>query len=343
MSIDQDLRRILTDARHAPPAWPDAVERVITGVRRRRRRRALLAASVCAVVVLASLGVAATWRDRPVAPGETEVVPWIDAPAPVPTNIARTSPRAEGRPCEKDRFGDAWIDTRTGTGGTSIRTVLVPSLTIDRCTIRGSVRVTAVDLDTNRTVELPIAPGAPETAPYAQFPATVVPGDAARIDITTTGDCAPGATRVRPDSVTLTMADGTVVRVPGLRIDDACAVRVGSWYVLPKLLNAPVTATIDTPTEVRRGTTLEYTVTMGKGFRGCPVYGQRLATGAWRLPDSYHHLNCRRVGPDRYEMRLEVPTDLAPGVYLLSWTAVMPDGEVVIADMRHGGVDVKVV
>jgi hypothetical protein len=352
MTVEERLRRALTDERHALPGWTDAVERVGAGVRRRRRRR--VAAVALTVLAITGLGVPTLYGWTGAirgsdGTGADGVAAWTDAGATQPT-LARREPRPDARDCAVADLGPvSWIEGSGKLAGDGATTLLLGNKSESRCTLRGSVGLSGVDRNTGRRTALQNGEtGRVEDAAH-QYPATIDPGEPARLDVGTTGPCADGTkpTRYR-DIAVVTM--GHEFPVSGLEIGGGCRILTGAWYVQPPLLNAPYrSASITAPATVRRGTSLEYEVTVRNEGDGslrldpCPVYIQKLGDIA-----STHRLNCSRSvvssrSAMRFQMRIAVPADAALGKTSLTWMAVMGDGRVTIADLAEGGVSVDVI
>ncbi|GIE98820.1 hypothetical protein [Paractinoplanes rishiriensis] len=350
MTADQRLRAELTDDRYALPGWPDPVGRISTGVRRRKQRRRVNAAAAgLAVLVLAGLGIPSLRGGATPDTTAGSAVPWADVPAPEPS-LARRSVRPDARDCAAADLGKAWSESN-GPGHT---VVLLPTRIDSRCTLRGSAGIVATDIRTGErgpvsTTQSWVDGASTGAAGYdgvSQVPATIDPGEPARLDVVTTADCAgPPADTHRYRDVAV-VVQGREIPVPAVLLSTACPVQVGIWRVLPPLLNLPwVTATIVAPQQVRRGETLRYEVTLtGKlaNLKPCPTYRQRLGTTGETL-----RLNCaafpEKPGKTvRLAMELDVPADAAPGDTRLTWMLVAGDGHVVIADLSTGGVAVEI-
>jgi len=340
MSLDSRLRDVLHDNRFELPGWDDPVGRVRRGIGRRRRRRMMLGGAIAALLI----AIPAVLAQHPFedSPGIDSPIPFVDSEAlAAPTHIARRSPRPEAKPCE--RMGDEpWLRQdwlRPGVTTVMLTAAAAPSL--QRCTLHdnGGTTLTA----TNKTTGLrEVFTAGSATPPGAwQAPATIDPGEPARLDIVAGKGCGQPF-----DDFTLAVQD----RVYDLGLTTECPPTVTQWYVEPPLLNAPLTVTMKAPATVQRGQWFEYVVTVLNAFNrpyklvDCPVYLQRIGTQAiWR------RLNCDRLRsfpahkPVQFTMRAYVPADQPAGITQLSWMAVMADGEVAIAEISTDGVKVEVV
>ena len=67
----------------------------------------------------------------------------------------------------------------------------------------------------------------------AQFPATIDPGEPARLVITPRPGCAHPAKYTKP----VIVVAGREVPVAGTATVTACAVTIGDWHVIPPVLN----------------------------------------------------------------------------------------------------------
>lgn len=354
MSLEQKLRDTPAAERRSGPARPDAVDRVGAGIRWRRRRRHVVVALVLSMLIVTVATPIAisemTGGTAPAGAPDSRLVPWLDSPAAAPSNLARRAPRPDQRPCAAGDLGrSAWVEDDGGVSGRRTHTVLIANAYDARCTLSGSAAVTAVDGDGRRTT-IPIEPLAPVRDPARQHPATIDPGEPARIDIAQAAGCggstSTGERRTYRDLAIV--LHGRSFPLSDLEIDEGCGISIGQWYVQPPLLNAPeATAAIDAPSRVRRGEMLQYQVSLtgvGRHVRlgPCPVYRQSIGG-----PGAYYQLNCS-VGiiPSdsvTFAMRIRVPVDTKPGSIRLEWMVVMPNGEVVIADLARAGVPIEVV
>jgi hypothetical protein len=358
MNVEDRVRGTLTDDRYALPGWPDPVQRVTAGVRRRlRRRRIAVAVSVAAVtaVVAAVPALLHPWRGPTPVAGDG-VVAWSDSPVSPPTHLARRAPRPDARDCT---FADlnrlAWVGGTAAGAGTRTYTLLLPDETDSRCTLRGQPSIVATDVATGRRVRPAVRAVLPATGPAgedqaSQYPATIDPGEPARVDLVTFDACAGqrGAPR-RYRDVAIVVQGHEFPVSGGLPVATACPIGIGEWRVLPPPLYVPfVVASIDAPAQVRRGQLLDYTVTLENSGNlwyhlvPCPAYTEALAGFV-----ATYRLNCTalNIAPHtsvRYQMRLSVPAGLRLGKSNLTWMAVDASGRVIVADLAAGGAPVQV-
>lgn len=355
MKVEDQLRELLADDRYAVAAWPDPVDRVVRGVDRRRRRRRAVVAMAAVVFGVVGIGVPSLLRAQSTAApvdqvGDRHLVPWRAEPAPEPTNLARRTARADARDCSAtDLNRQAWVGAERTAGDARTYTVLLPNISDSRCTLRGSGELVATDAATGRRGPLAMLhDGAADQV--SQYPATIDPGEPARIDLRTTAACSresKAATRYRDLAL---VVQGREFPISALEMTLKCPVGVGSWHVLPPLLNVPdIVASIEAPTSVRRGEALEYVVTLlNSGHRSyhfdpCPVFTQRLAGTA-----QTHRLQCADTAIDpqrsvRFQMLIPVPADAEPGRAVLSWMAVARNGKVIVADLATGGATIQII
>jgi hypothetical protein len=223
-------------------------------------------------------------------------------------------------------------------------TVMLPNASSQRCTVHTETAQTVLTVTNVATGQREMfTPGSatPMVGPLGawQTPATIDPGEPARLDIAA-GD---GCGQRFEDFVLVVLG-----RSYQLDLSTDCPPSLTGWYVEPPLLNAPLTVTMKAPATVQRGQFFDYVVTVlsAQGtFKlfDCPVYLQRLGTQAvWR------RLNCHRLKafpahtPVSFTMRAYVPPDQPTGSVKLSWMAVMSDGKVAIAEFATDGVNVDV-
>jgi hypothetical protein len=356
MTLEQDLRRVFTDDRHAVAVRSDAVARIAAGVRRRRRRRAVLAAAVVVAVLLIGVPVAlrrhTTEPINPQPAGPT--IPWTDSPLDHQPALSRRSARPERPACPTSTslMAPIWVEDGPVTGDYSARTVLIGNDTDRRCTRSGTPVLLATDAANGVRGPLPVEAGTPADGGSKQYPATVDPGEPARFDIVTLNNCLSSEPRTRYRDVTVVVGDREY-SIPGIDLlYTACPYRISAWYVQPPLLNATLTATLQAPAQAHRGTWYEYTVTVVNPqprpfpLSPCPAYTQRLgpAVGAgayWKLNCAVGSVPARRA--IRFAMRLWVARDAPLGPTTLHWMAVTSNGRVVIANLSSDGVPVAIV
>ncbi|AGZ38858.1 DUF4232 domain-containing protein [Actinoplanes friuliensis] len=346
MDLETDLRTALGDSRHELVPPPHATETIVRNVCRRRRRRTVTWAAAGLIVV--AVGVPVALR---VSPSDSTVVTadgtvgWVAEPLAQAPQLARRSPRPAAPACDPAKLNPTiGYEDVLAADGTMLRSVVVTNRTDRRCTLSGIPTVKGTLTSTGARTTVVAYPVADEPGELRQYPATIDPGEAARVDVTK-GSAGCDATELT--DVVLEFGARSFPASP--KSDEVmCAPRAGSWYVRPPLLNAPVMAKISAPAQVRRGETFDYTVELTNGYNrtfsygGCPAYRQEFAGSK-----GWFRLNCgpRKIGPHSsvtYAMRATVPKDAEKGGRL-TWMAAMPDGEVVIANLDTGGVPVEIV
>ncbi|WP_189172166.1 DUF4232 domain-containing protein [Pilimelia anulata] len=218
-------------------------------------------------------------------------------------------------------------------------TVLVGNGSDSRCTLEGRPTV--------RVGDRPLVVSASDPrGPAVQYPATVDPGEPARVTLTLRDGCAAG----RTGGAVAIVEGGREIPVSGLRLDGGCVRAASAWHVEPPLLNLPgLVATIHAPDSAARGEEISFLVTVEntsdrrQDFGGCPAYVAGI--GGW---SESRKVNCQMTSIEAgsrvdYAMKLVVPTKGVQGKVTLTWTLVAPDGRVVVADLVGGGTPITVV
>ncbi|MEJ3743977.1 DUF4232 domain-containing protein [Actinomycetes bacterium KLBMP 9797] len=350
MTAEDQLRRALTDDRYAMAPWPDPVGRITSGVERRIRRRRVRVVTSVVVLAVTAASVPALLRSQNTAmpAGGDQIVPWRAAPTPPPTHLARRGPRADAPACTAtDLNRSAWLDAGASQAGNAPYTVLLSNNSDSRCTLRDSAQLVATDTDTGDRVAVPTEALANDD--LSQYPATLDPGELARIDVRAGRNCADESPKAAHYGEVALIVLGREIPVWSLSFTAWCPVRVGAWRVLPPLLNVPfIVASIDAPGTVQRGQTIQYVVTLLNSgpqphhLDPCPRFTQQLESTR-----ETHRLNCAvsTIAPHqsvRFAMRLAVPADAAPGDRKLNWMGVTDDGRVIVADLATGGVPLHI-
>jgi hypothetical protein len=187
MTIEDELRHVLSDPRRELPGWPDAVARIEAGIRRRRRRGlvTVIAATIASLAVAGGAAQLATGTrpDKPTLPDG--VIAWADLP--IADNGPVSSPRATATPC---RTADLRYDgmDRNGAGGTSLQFVKVVNTGATLCTVTGTPTL----LDRHGAAVTVTGTAHQPDPGSGAVPATVAPGEAAITDIETYGGCLDG-------------------------------------------------------------------------------------------------------------------------------------------------------
>lgn len=343
-TIEADLREALRTSPSPVAAWPDPVTRLAAGVTRRRRRRLLAATASVVLVAGAAVAGIGLITHRPAS--TTAVVGSEPAAAP---QILRRSPRADRQPCRLDNVDSAGWIVQSAPWGLSTGLALRPNNS-ERCTLSGRPQLSGVNTATGVLDPIAAADAGPLDSSVArQFPATIDPGEAARVEVRGTKCVAGQKPRSYRD---LVLAVGAKkISLPSFRrLDDICGADVSQWFVEPPMLYAALNATLQAPTVLRRGEEFTYTVHIDNVYARdyslspCPTY--RLGIAATEI-GSWQRVNCTQSSIDGHDsitftLQGQVPPDTKPGQHKLTWMAVMSTGEATIADMGTGGTTVTI-
>ena len=350
MTVEEKIRRELIDARHTGPGWPDPVERITKGVRRRRRRHATFAGAAATLIVAGAVAVPLAVQrqggDGDFA-ADSGIVAWVATPASIGQPVRR-QPRPAARPCRGgDLDRNAWVPR--SEDGSGVLSIAVRNVSSTRCTLDAPVSISAVRAGAAGRSAVPSQPGAVASGKPRQAPATVDPGEPAMIDIRPVGTCSHSSTHATVVGKLELSVLGQGIAVSGVDAVKACSFDVGSWYVVPPMINASSQlVTINAPAEVQRGTELTYTVNILNpsdaplSLNPCPAYVETVG----RAKETYR-LNCTTssVAPHKsitYEMRIRIPGDIPTGKSTLSWMAVMGNGEVALGNISTGGAPIVI-
>src|SRR4029079_17908088 len=91
-----------------------------------------------------------------------------------------------------------------------------------------------------------------------QFPATIDPGEAARVEIRGV-ECAAGRTPRSYRDLVLTVGAEKISLPASRRLDGVCGADVSQWFVEPPMLYAALNATLRAPAALRRGEEFTHT------------------------------------------------------------------------------------
>ncbi len=347
MTVEQQLRAALRGETGSVTGWPDPVSRIERGVGRRKRRRLAAQAVAAATVLVTVLTVGLVSGEGPETPAIVDAT--VDDSAGVPS-IQRRSPRPDRPPCRPERLNDPEWVVQSAPWGLSTGFAVEP-LGLERCTLTGRPQLFGVDVATGLRVEVPFAAeaGSP-SGRVRQFPATLDPGEPARVEIRGSSTGCPSGQSPRSYRDLSLLVGGRELALPGFRtLSSVCGAHVSDWFVEPPMLYASLKANLEAPKTLRRGEEFSYSVRILNAypkkfsFSACPVYS--LGVGAdgqgWR------HLACgiSSIGPHRsvsFQMTGRLPADTPTGRALLTWMAVLPNGEVIVADMMTSGYPVTV-
>jgi hypothetical protein len=333
-SIEDDLRRIFTDPRRDVPAWPDAAERIRSGMRRRHRRRITIGAASATFATLIAVAVTVgvvrgpTVPNTPVGTPSLSLsgvgpVPWRDILPYVPP-ATQLDQRQSASPCRGGELSGGGGSTGAAAG-TQFHIIKVRNTGSHRCTLAGRPELLYTEPGTGTRIA--------QTSPVDYFaaaaanatPATIDPGESAWLDLETYGGCFtnPGQAHVILTGNVLRLADGSVVPLAST-LDATCGIGMSEWFrptpeaaMLPW---TPLVVTITAPATARMGQPLEYVVTLSNpadtpiAITPCPNYTQTLASqGATIGGGVTRQLNCvvdtvPGRGAVQFEMRLSVPS-----------------------------------
>lgn len=302
-TLDDRLRDVLHDDSFDLGGWDDPVRRVSRGIQRRRRTRLTVGFASAALLVAAP---ALLWP-RPQA-GIDSPIAFAEASVGRPAILAMSAPRPEAASCAMAQLApEAVLDGAT---------VTIRNNGSSPCTLRDPSYLRDLDGRTFREVAEPPGP--------RQTPATIDPGESARLDILAGTGCGQ---RYRDLTLVVSGRDYPVA------LETDCPPRVSAWYVEPRPIDAPLRLSLQLPESVRAGEAFGFVVTllhtMPRPLQpvDCPFFLLRLgAEAVWR------RLNCDPAGdipadtPVRFAMRAQAPAVAGDTVLSLSWTAVMPDG-----------------
>lgn len=170
--------------------------------------------------------------------------------------------------------------------------------------------------------------------------ANISPGQTAALNISSSDACDAiqrGERRVYP-TLRITLPSGDAVDVASNGFDTVCGVSVSQFgvpaYAQPpdEPPPSPLTAQLDAPASARPGEDLDYTITLTNtgdttySLSPCPAYEEYVV--AAHDDGSIHpnyYLNCDTVSAIppgaavTYEMRLQLPADIAPGSAKFGW------------------------
>lgn len=314
-------------------------------ITRRRRRRVLAAIAAAALVTgIAATGVSVITH-RP-SPSTTNV-----SAEPVATpQILRRAPRPDRQPCRLDRIDSVdWI-VQSAPWGPSTGFAVRPNNT-GRCTLSGQPQLSGVNTATGASEPIAAVDLGPlKDGVTRQFPATVDPGEPARIQIRGNTRC-PAGQKPRSYRNLLLTAGDQKFRLPGTRtLTGVCGADVSQWFVEPPMDYAALNATVQAPPTLRQGQDFDYTVRIDNVFPhqyslpSCPVFRLDVAVAETA---SWQRITCTQTridGNDEIEFtrRGRIPPDTAPGRHKLTWMAVLGNGEAIIADMGTDGTTVTI-
>lgn len=343
-TIEADLHAAMHATSSPVAASPDPVARVESGIIRRRRRRLLGAITGAALLVGTAIVGTGVITHRPSPPTTTVSAEPVAAP-----HVLRRSPRPDRQPCRLDSVGSVdWI-VQSAPWGPTTGYALRPNNS-QRCTLSGRPRLSGVNTATGKSEPIAAADLGPlDNSVTRQFPATVDPGEPARIQIRGS-KCPAGAKPRSYRDLVLTVGTKRLPLPSSRRLTGVCGADVSQWFVEPPMDYAALNATVEAPAVLRRGQDFTYTVRIDNVFvrdyplPSCPIFRLGVAatdTGPWQ------RINCMQSsidGHDSIEFALpgQIPPDIEPGQHKLTWMATMSTGEATIADMGTDGTAVTI-
>jgi hypothetical protein len=329
--LETELRAVLHDPALTLTPGPEAVGLVVAGMRRRRRRRRFAVGTAAALVLAVAAPVALPQLD-PFDSGEPDHAVSADRPISAPARAYR-SPREDRPACDPVRLEKA---------PSADEGAMVANTGDSRCTLRGTVTLVGTHPVTGQRTVIAADALADDPHPDRQYPATIDPGEYARVDVE---GCTGNGETWRDVAVDL---GGREIPVTDHPMGLSCRPRVGSWYVRPPLLELGLDARITAPATVRRGSTLEFTVTLSNPagpmvtLQPCPAYAIGFGGDlVWRRLDC-HRDDMPAASSITLPMQVDVPRFQESGEKVLIWILVAADGRSTMANLADGGVRVTV-
>jgi hypothetical protein len=131
-----------------------------------------------------------------------------------------------------DLGGPAWTGVRAPTDAPNAVVVLLANQRDSRCTLTGSAQLIATD-PWGKRATLTVHRAAQPADGIAQYPATVDPGEQARLVLTPDPICADPVRYTDP-VIVLDRREIPFVGTPQLSV---CALLAGNWHVIPPLID----------------------------------------------------------------------------------------------------------
>jgi hypothetical protein len=336
-----DPQAIDADLRAAMGTSSSGVEPGITP----RRRRRLLVSTAATVLVVGTAVAGASLIAHRRSPSTTAV----GAEPVAAPQILRRSPRPDRQPCRLDNVDSVdWI-VQSAPWGLSTGLALRPNNS-ERCTLAGTPQLSGVNTTTGASEPIAAADVGPlDTGVARQFPATVDPGEPARLEIR--GNKCPAGQEPRSYRNLVVTVGAKKLPLPrSRRLTGVCGADVSQWFVEPPMLYAALNAKLQAPAALRAGQDFAYTVQIDNVFArdyplpSCPTFRFGIAAtevGPWQ------RVNCTQTSIDGHDsstftLHGQIPLDTKPGRRKLTWMAVMSTGEATIADLGTDGMTVTV-
>lgn len=342
--LEDRVRRALhAGALAADPALVD-VDAVHAGVTARRRRRVAVT-STAGVMALLAVGAVALNRQDNAKPSRLltdptptattdDRVPWLALPPPSAPS-AGTTPTAV--PTATDCQGPDLAFTRMerdGAAGTLYNVFLVRNVSSSTCTLAGSP---AISVSGTKGGDLEHDSGIVDGV----TPATIGPGDTARVALATSLNC-PGAT-TDYINVELVLEAGYPIATHQ-SLQSTCPVRVSDWFTdglaAPKPYSGLSASIEGAPLDPAPGGTLDHTVVLTNAGQQditlpnpCPAYREFISDGTQaNTVDVSYGINCAgwngvipAGGSVRLQMQLQIPSGLTEPVKFF-WALVSDAG-----------------
>jgi hypothetical protein len=308
-------------------------------------RRWLLATVVVAALVVGTAAAIILITHRP-----SPSVAAVKAEPVAAPRILRRSARPDRPPCRLDNVDSVSYIKQSAPWGPSTGFAVRPN-NDGRCTLSGTPLLSGVNIATGKSEPIPTAQLGPlDNRVVRQFPATIDPGEPARVDIHGALQCPAGQKRRSYRDLALTVGTKKISLPTAVFLSEICGADVSHWYVEPPMLYAALNATLKVPTVLRRGEDFTYTVKIDNVYSGsypmpsCPVV--RLGIGGTEI-EPWQRIACTQSaihGHNNIAFTLygRIPPDTEPGRHKLTWMAAMSTGEALIADMGTDGATVTV-
>lgn len=353
--LDCALRDLLTDDRLDVAVRPDATGVIKDGVRRRRRNRAIAttagvlvatgAAVAAAIVVPSTLSNSGGNTTVPMQPSYD--VRWVDKPAPAPWSPPARQPpppSMDAPRCLANQLRVAGVD-RNGATGMLFHFIRLRNISNAACLLIGTPTRVAAQ-----------SPGQPDVVATRGLHlgaggvgGDLQPGKLGYLTIETDRDCKarysdPNNTFPTRNysSVSVTLASGTSFVVQQ-KLDVECGLRTGGLGVDQPASSQPadprtsLAVAVDATQPAVPGHTFTYVVILSNissapvSLRHCPGYTEWINEGEAQEVKASFGLNCSgvdEIAPGqqvRYEMRLDIPTDVDPGAANINWVMQIPN------------------
>lgn len=223
--------------------------------------------------------------------------------------------------------------------GWAVQELLVTNRAPDACALAGPLTGAAL-LDAGGRRALTAAASAAHRLDLA-------PGQTARMLVGTPGVCAGAGHPAVASSLQVVLASGESSTVPGVWVNVECGsprtilFRAGPAPATATVPASRLRATLKAPSSAVRGAPFTYVVILSNPTAGpialgaCPSYTEWLGAAPSSVVRRTLRLNCGAapsLAPGQslaFEMRLDVPSTMTPGLTKLSWVLEVPEGAAV--------------